>query len=350
MSERAFTVKRLVIAGAVVLGLSGVAAAQAKFEDVAGKATAISDNSLGALFWAATVDCSKAEDDLMRRQCEGVRDARASAAAGDVYVMYVDSAFVVGEWDEAKKGLPLQVKGCLACGTPVEVAGTGDKRFVTTKGAVAIKGGALVGPDIHKAVRVFRDKATAERWKNNIAPRLRTQLVFKLPQKPDAWTEEGAKGYSAELVAFRVYDPCDGAMVCANPPSANLAGDKAACKGGLASGTDIEGVEDKPKPPPVEDKPKEPELPETLNNYQIKQSMQATATPAINACFATYGVPGKADLKVEIMNDGTVKDVELRGDFADTPTGDCIVKAVKKTTYPKFKRASMTIPWPVILR
>jgi hypothetical protein len=343
---------RFAIAGALLLGTAGTAFAQAKFEDVSAKATPVKDGAaLGALFWAATVDCSKAEDDLQRRQCEGVRDARGSAAAGGLYIMDADGAFVVGEWDDAKKGIPLAVKGCLACGTPVEVSGTGDRRFVVTKGGVSIKGGAVVGPDIHKATRVFRDKGRADGWKNIVAPRLRTQLVFKLPAKPDAWSEEGAKGYTAELVGFRVYDPCDGAMVCANPPSSNLAADKAACKGGMPSGTDIEGVEDKPKPPPVEDKPKEPELPDSLSNYQIKQAMQATAVPGINACYATYGVPGTANLKIEILNDGSVKDVDLgTSDFADTPTGDCIVKAIKKTAFPKFKRASMNIPWPVVLR
>jgi hypothetical protein len=343
--------KRFVIAGAMVLASVGTASAQAKFDEVAAKATQISDAAgLGALFWASAVDCSKAEDDLQRRQCEGIRDARASAASQGVYVMNVDSNFQVGQWDDAKKTLPLAVKGCLSCGSPLDVAGTGDKRFVTIKGPVSVKGGALVGPDIHKANRVFRDKATAEKWMK-IVPRLRTQLVFKVPAKPDTWTEEGAKGYAAELVAFRVYDPCDGAMICANPPSDKLAADRAACKGGIASGTEIEAaVEDKPKPPPVEDKPKEPELPDSLSNYQIKQAMGATATPAINACFATYGVPGKAALNVTISNDGTVKDVELRGDFEETPTGDCIVAAIKKTAFPKFKRASMSFPWPVILR
>jgi hypothetical protein len=330
-------------AAAVLCGGAAGAAAQ-KFGDVASKAEKIGDeNDLAALFWAATVDCTKAEDDLYRRQCEGVRDARAEAGAGRLFVMDVDSAFEAADWDATESGIPFVVRGCLACERPLDL---GERRFVITKGAVSVAGGALLGPEIHKSVKVFKDKAQADRWKQIVAPRVRTQILFKVPAKPDGWSHDGAKGFALELVGFRSWDPCDGVMIASNPVAENEKADKAACKGGLV--TSVE--EDKPKPPPEPEKPKEPELPETLSTYHLKQAIQSQAVPAVNSCFATYGVPGKADVIINISNDGTVNGVELDGDFVETPTGDCIVAAVKRVTFPKFKRKSMSFPYPFMLR
>jgi hypothetical protein len=134
-------------------------------------------------------------------------------------------------------------------------------------------------------------------------------------------------------------------MLASSPAADNEKADKAACKGGM-----VTVVEDKPKPEPEPEKPKEPELPETLSTYHLKQAIQAQAVPAVNACFATYGVPGRADTIINISNDGTVSSVDLDGDFLDTPTGDCILAAVKSVTFPKFKRKSMSFPYPFILR
>jgi hypothetical protein len=332
----------------LLAAIAGPAFAQ-KFEDLAAKAVPVQDaDALGALFWAQSVDCAKSEDDLLRRQCEGIRDARAEAASGKVYSMYVESgAFFAGDWDAAKSGVPVGVRGCLACAQALDIGG--ERRFVTTKGASSVAGGALRGPEVHKAVRVFKDKGFADKWKSVVVPRLRTQILFKVPPRVDTWDQDGARGFSVEMVAFRVYDPCDGAMICANPPSANEAADRTACRGGMASGTEIEAPVEKPIEKPVE-APKEPELPEKLNTYQIKQAMQSQAVPAVNSCFATYGVPGRADLMVRVGGDGAVKNVELEGDFADTPTGECIIKAVKATEFPKFKRETMDFPWLFNLR
>lgn len=327
---------------AVAMMASGVARAE-RFQEVAAKAIPVNGpEALAALFWAATVDCSKTEDDLLRRQCEGVKAARADVVAGQTYIMDAEpGAFFADDWDETKKGLPIGLRGCLACNAAVDVGG--ERRYVTTRGNSIVAGGALKGPEVHKAVRSFKDKKAADRWKDVVVPRIRTQIVFKVPARTEMWTNDGGRGFAVEMLAFRVYDPCDGAMICADPPSAQEAADKAACKGGLASGTDIEEVEVKPIK-------KEPPLPEALTTYQIKQNMQATAAPQVNACFATYGVPGRADLQVEIGNDGKVKEVQLTGDFEETPTGDCIIKAVKDTEFPKFKRSSMTVPYLFILR
>lgn len=332
---------------AAALGMHAVAHADGKFETLAKDAVKISDpRDVGALLWTATVDCTKAGDDLGRRECEGIRASRAAKTAGKTYVIDGDaSSFWVGPFDAKQKGMTIGVRGCLACETPVDIGG--ERRYLVTGREVAVEGGALRGPEVHKAMRKFADEAAAKRWKDIVVPRLRTQFVFKIPERPAAWQQGAAKGFAVEMVAFRVYDPCDGSMVCSNPPSDAEKADKAMCKGGDASGTDIQG-DAKPKDP-VEVKPKEPELPEKLDTNQVRGAMQK-ASAEVNACYATYGVPGKADLTIEVGGDGVVKKVSLKGEFEDTPTGQCIVDAVKKTEFPKFKAASMTVKYPFILR
>jgi hypothetical protein len=70
----------------------------------------------------------------------------------------------------------------------------------------------------------------------------------------------------------------------------------------------------------------------------------------VNRCFESYGVPGTADLWFDLAGDGHVRYAEVRGDLADTPTARCVVAAVKKAEFPPFRRASMQIHHPFILR
>jgi hypothetical protein len=343
----------LVVAIALLAGAGATARAET-FEEHAAKAVQVRDAAaLGALFWAGTVDCKDASDDMQRRQCEGVRDARARAAAGRTYAISGDAtSFWAGAWDATKGAVPFALYGCLACQSPVELGG--QRRFIVTQGEVSVKGGALTAAEVYKGLRRFPNETAAKKWLTEAVPRLRSQFVFRVPAKAEAFTSGEAKGYQVELIAFRAYDPCDGAMICHsdNVTDQNAAADKAACGGGKASGTDIEGeVKDGGETPPATQPvaPVEKELPDTLTMFQIKQGM-AKPTTEINGCFATYGVPGRSDVTVELAGDGTVKSVEVAGDFSDTPTGECIIKAIKKAEFAKFKRATMSFPYPIILR
>lgn len=330
------------------LALPSVAlAADVKFQTLAEKAVPLDGaKAVAALYWTATVNCAKAGDDMAQRQCEGIRASRAAKTANKTYIVDGDAgAFWIGEYDAKNGGVAIGVRGCIACGEAVDIGG--ERRYLVTSKDVDIKGGALKGPEVHKAFRKFPDEASARKWMENVFPRLRTQFVFKIPERLTAWQEGGAKGFAVEMVAFRVYDPCDGAMICSNPPSDKEKEDRTMCKGGEASGTDIEGGGE-PKEPEVV-KPKEPELPAKLTASDLNRAMKK-AGAEVNACFATYGVPGTANLVIEVGGDGVVKKVVLKGDFEDTPTGDCIVDAVKKTEFPKFKSASQTFNYPFILR
>jgi hypothetical protein len=314
------------------------------FDEQAKKAHKVQGGpALAALFWAQTASCKGAADDFMRRQCEGVKEARGQVTSGQIYLIESDGgAISVGNFDKAKAGIPFTVRGCLACAQPVEFGA--DKRYVTTKGNTTVQGGALRGPEVYKGLYRVATDAQADRFLKTVVPRLETELLFKVPARADAWSEGGTRGYAVELVGVRVYDPCDGTIVHAQPAADKPAPDPAAC-----AGEAVQPEKPKDDKPKDADKPKQPELPQRLSTSDIQNAM-APVRSEVNACFATYGVAGDEKVTLEITGDGALKSAKLTKDFIDTPTGECILRAVKKATFPKFKAASMTINFPFILR
>jgi hypothetical protein len=314
-----------------------------KYSDLTAKSQPLATaGDVAGLFWSTTVECGKGGNDLERRQCEGVKAARAEQAATGHYLVNGDGlAVVVGDFDAKAGGLPITLYGCVACGQAADVAG--QKRFLTVKGDVKAEGDAVRGPVLTRTVRKFASETEAKKWKDVVAPRLRSQLAIKLPAKPVEWQAGAARGYSVELEGYRLFDPCDGAMVAAEPASDKGPADRSACKGGSIE----------PEAPPVAKvaQPAAPvdERPEQLSAAQVKRAM-GSAQSGVQACFQQYGVPGKADFAIEIAGDGKVRKVELRGPFKDTPTGACITTAVKNTEFPPFKGENMNINYPFILR
>ncbi|MBI4510682.1 MAG: hypothetical protein HY698_13695 [Deltaproteobacteria bacterium] len=324
------------------VGAAGTARAE-KFDDLAQGATRLADRvELGASFWSKLATCSSAPDDLARRQCEGIKAARGAVTAGRPLVVRADSsALVVGPWESAKSGLPVALMGCLACLAPVEVAG--EKYLITTKGKPTASGDVIRGPEVGAALRKFASEAEARAFQEKVVPRLRAELVISIPPQLTAWTLGASKGISVELLGFRVHDACDGSIVLASPPAASVPPDRKSCGD--------EGVQEAQAEPSVSSEPaKEPELPQRLSPYQINGAM-AKARSEVGQCFEKYGVPGMAKVTVEIGHEGRVLNAVVTGDFEGTPTGDCILEAVKKAEFPKFKQASMSLKdYPFILR
>lgn len=88
----------------------------------------------------------------------------------------------------------------------------------------------------------------------------------------------------------------------------------------------------------------------TLTRMQIKAGM-STARDRISRCYQLHGVPGLCLIRVTISPDGTVKSAAaVGGVLANSPTGDCIAKAVKTSTFPTFTGAPVTVTHPFILR
>jgi hypothetical protein len=70
----------------------------------------------------------------------------------------------------------------------------------------------------------------------------------------------------------------------------------------------------------------------------------------IRDCFENYREPGTATVKVTIDRDGRVSQVDVVGQFANTPTGDCVSRAVRVATFAKFRGQPMHITYPFMLR
>jgi hypothetical protein len=101
-----------------------------------------------------------------------------------------------------------------------------------------------------------------------------------------------------------------------------------------------------------EDKPAadaEDSLPDTLSQDQIKTGMSAVKGK-VQGCYDKYQVAGTAKVALSIGKNGKVASARSVGEFAGTPTGDCVVAAVKSATFPRFKRPSLAITYPFLLR
>lgn len=298
--------KRLVALCAVLIHWGAVPASAQTFDELAAAAHPIEARELGGLVWAATGACEARGDDLLRRQCRGVLAARAHAARGATFRMRLPAEAI------SATGL----RGCLACAEPVD-----GKLRVVTRGGVRVDAGTLVGPDLWQgAIPEGRDPS-----------HLVGEVVFRL--QVEKWTQAGLAGVSVEALGWRLADPCDGTVIAASPPSASAPVDRAAC--GDA--------------PAIVEKAVADEKPATLSASQIHETMRSVSKD-VTVCFESFGVPGTADVFLDIAGDGRVRFAEVRGELADTPTSRCIVDAVKKAKFPPFHRSGMQINYPFILR
>jgi hypothetical protein len=311
--------------------LAGTAAAQpASFDELAAAATPVDARDLAGLLWSALGACDDV-DDLHRRQCRGVRAARGRDAASRTYLFRPGRGGVwVGDADEERGGVAYGLRGCLACEEPIDV-GDGVPRHVVTRGSVHVAGGRLVAPDLVHGTRSFEDPADAARWRAT-PDRVRGEIVFRVTR--DLWSQDGLHGVFVEPLGFRLADACDGTVLAASPPSAQGPIDATAC-GAAPQGPSLAREDDS--------------IPAQLGAAQIREAL-APAARDVDVCFESYGVPGKADVFLDVAGDGHVRYAEVRGPLAETPTATCIVAAMKKVRFPRFRRASMHIHYPFILR
>ncbi|MEO6774667.1 MAG: hypothetical protein ABI467_16955 [Kofleriaceae bacterium] len=309
---------------------SGVAHAGETFEAKAQTAQRL--HRVEGLVWALTAACD-AGDDVQQRQCRRVRDARAKELAGGTWIVEADAdSFDVGPWNAQKQSLALSLDACVRC-TGVEI--DGKTWFVTgvVPGASPhFEAGRLRPGALLDNGRAFAARADAERWSRAVA-KVRVEFVVKLAARP-RWTESGNNGIALDVVAYRVYTPCDGAIIASSPPSSPVAADPAACPQGEP-------------PPSVAEAEAGPRV-EQLTAALIDQAMQPVVDAAWK-CYAQFAVTGKAKLKLTVTADGGVLKYEQQGDFSETPTGACIDKAIVKAKFPRTKKAKTTVLFPVTL-
>ena len=327
--------RRILLAAVFCLAVPGVAAADDSPYDAAAK-DATKVRKLDRVVWALTATC-EAGDDLDKRQCRILRDAAAAKLRGTKLRVEVKSGAVeIGAWDSGGKATPITVRGCIDC-DGVKVEGT-TWYVVSNKSAPRILPGSVETAVLYETVKAFQNDALATGWKNMIEPRLRTEMVVKLPadEAKAVWNREGVRGLSVEIVGYRVWDACDGAVLAASPESGKGPIDKKTCG------------ETETKTDPKNTTPSEPVFAQ-LSKEQILASLKPAIEEA-QACYDTYGQAGSAKVKITIGGDGSVQAQDQTGDFVGTDTGKCIDEAIKKAKFPKSKKAKTTVSYPINLR
>ena len=320
---------------AALVAATGSVAHADDFSEAAEKAVELpSPAALSALFWSQEAKCSAYKNDAYRRQCEGLREARASLASGRTYLIEGSGALEVGEYDPAKKATAVAVRACVACGE--------DGDLIVGRGKLSAKKGEIEAAELQVAKRTFADDRLGNHWTQHIAPRLRTQFLVALPRRAERGRAAGRNAYQVEIRGVRVYDPCKGEVLWSRPKSSAGPVDVSACKGEpkLAAA----------EPAIVEEvAPKGPEAPEQLKTNQISEALKPAMEKA-RRCYDAYLIPGAATFTLVISGEGKLVSAEQSGDFVDTPTGLCVAAAIQATQFPKTAKKRTTITYPVILR
>jgi hypothetical protein len=319
---------RLVLVAALLA--SHAASADTTYEAKAQTAQRL--HRVESLVWALTATC-EAGDDVQQRQCRRVRDARAKELATGTWIVDADAdSFDVGPWNAQKKSVAITLDACVRC-AGVELDG---KTWFVTGVAPGpgphFEGGRLRPGALLDNGRTFADAAVADMWTHAVA-KVRVELVVKLAAKP-RWSESGKNGIALDVLAYRVYTPCDGTIIASSPPSSPVEADKKACP-----------AQGEPSVAEAEAGPRVEQLTAPLIDEAMKPVVDAAWK-----CYEQFAVTGKAKLKITVTADGGVLKYEQQGDFADTPTGACIDKAIAKARFPHSKKAKTTVLFPITLQ
>ncbi len=280
------------------------------------------------LVWAMTATCDKG-DDTQQRQCRMVRDRKAKQLAGATLLVDGDSdALQIGKWSPAKKSVTVMLTACVKCGgLDVE----GKSWFVMGAGTPRLEGGKLRAGTLYDNSRQFADEAAATAWTKALAA-AKFQLLVKVPDGARRRMAVPGKtdGLALDIVAWRVLDPCDGAVVISSVPSGPIEPDKKACvqTGGVVIPPDASV--------------------EALTPAMVSEAMKPVVA-ASRACFEKFRMSGKAKLEITILADGTVEKFEQKGDFDGSPTAKCIDTAMRQVTFPKTRKPKTKIGFPITL-
>ena len=239
---------------------------------------------------------------------------------------------LVGKWSPAKKSVTVTLSACIRYGgLDVE-----DKSwFVMGAGTPRFEGGKLRAGTLYDNSRQFPDEAAANAWTKALAA-AKFQLLVKVPDGARRRMAVSGKqagtidGLALDIVAWRVLDPCDGAVVISSVPSGPIEPDKKACvqTGGVVIPPDASF--------------------DALTPAMVSEAMKPVVA-ASRACFEKFRMSGKAKLEITILADGTIEKFEQKGDFDGSPTAKCIDTAMGKVTFPKTKKPKTKIGFPITL-
>jgi len=314
----------------VILSVLGLVPATSAFADDSFETLAQSAQRVKRvddLVWALTAKCD-AGNDTQQRQCRRLRDARATEVKGATLLIEADhDAFTVGAWSSTKKSSPLSVTACIRCkGIDVDgkswfVAGTRE-----TNQPPRFQAGKQVGATLEESTKTFADSASAKKFADSVAT-AKVQFVVRVPAAP-VWTDSNKQGIAFEVLAYRVYSPCDGGVLMAKPKSGPGDVDKRACAGIPAAGQEVE----------------------QLTPAMIKEVITPTLEAAKSACVAKHGGKGSGKLKLQIAPDGRITESHIEGELADTDTARCIEAAIRNVGLPKSKKPKTNCVVPINLQ
>ncbi len=323
----------LLAVGLVALLLAGGAstASADRFDDAAKGATRLkSQDALSALFWSQDVNCAKIRDDFRKRQCKGVRDARRAKISNQTYLVDVAGPAIDIELKPDTMSALITLRACVAC--------EDEGAIVVGKGVHRTKGKGVVAPTLATKTKIFKKVTHLEHWKTYIGSRLRAQFLMKISAPTERFKVGKRGGYKVSVVGYRFYDPCKGSVMAAKPSSKKGPVTAGACE-------DVPAVDDGTK---VSKAPKVVH-PDRLSPADIKTAMKEVKVLA-KSCHEAYGIEGAARFKIVIANTGKITKSDQSGDFAGTPTGICLDKAVKMAVFPKSKKKATRIAYPISLR
>jgi hypothetical protein len=318
-------IARTLLSLAAVAAGAGAARADDTFEAKAAGARRV--HRVENLVWALTATCDKG-DDTEQRECRVVRDRRVAQLAGATLLVDADQdAFDAQPYDAQKKSTQLTMAACIRC-SGVTLEGKTWYVFGSTT-PPHVEGDKVRGPRIGDTSKQFDNEAAAAAWAKQVAS-ARVQMLVRVPAKPTGWSQGGKLGLALDILAYRVVAPCDGSIVMANIQSGPGDKDPKACapiSTAKASGDKVD------------------ELTLTV----IKDSLEPVFT-ASDKCFQKFTIAGTAKLKFTVGADGSIEKYEQQGDFAGTPTGECIDRAVKTVTFPRSKKGRTSFTFPLDLR
>ena len=320
-----------VLVFALVSGWGGAASAD-RFDAAAKGAKAVrSADGLSALFWSQQVNCGKIKGDFLRRQCQGVRDARRAKVTQQTYVVDVAGPAIQVELDAGKLSTKVTLRACVAC----EAKGA----LIVGQGPHKVTAQQIVAASLASETKVFKKLSHAKHWNKYVGSRLRAQFIVKVPASAERFKAAGRAGYKVSIVGYRLYDPCQGEVIIAKPSSKKGPVRAAACKDEPAMESDEPKV---PKKPVIE-------RPDRLSASQIKTAMKVVLALA-DKCYEAYSIEGMATFKMVIGGEGKLTKVEQLGDFEGTPTGICLDEAMQMASFPKSKKQGTPITYPLMLQ
>jgi hypothetical protein len=95
--------------------------------------------------------------------------------------------------------------------------------------------------------------------------------------------------------------------------------------------------------PPVDEN-----LPDKLSMSEIQGGLGKVKGKA-SACYSQFNVPGTVMVNLSIGGNGHVSASHANGQFAGTPTGECVARAARSAVFPRFKGPNISIDYPFVL-